>query len=148
MSAEDILQEFKNQLVNFFDELINQFPSEGDLVVIRLFLSNQIPIRDVMNHFNYQLNKENKLFKTMIKNRDEQFFLENNLFDLKGSKRDKMSHFKRLWRSGVLDDEDKEVMWRWVDSFVYLSDKYAKALAKADIEEIKTIIPQMFCWKI
>ena len=132
MSAEDILQEFKNQLVNFFDELINQFPSEGDLVVIRLFLSNQIPIRDVMNHFNYQLNKENKLFKTMIKNRDEQFFLENNLFDLKGSKRDKMSHFKRLWRSGVLDDEDKEVMWRWVDSFVYLSDKYTKALAKAE----------------
>ena len=132
MSAEDILQEFKNQLVNFFDELINQFPSEGDLVVIRLFLSNQIPIRDVMNHFNYQLNKDNKLFKTMIKNRDEQFFLENNLFDLNGSNRDKMSHFKRLWRSGVLDDEDKDVMWRWVDSFVYLSDKYAKALAKAE----------------
>lgn len=132
MSAEDILQEFKNQLVNFFDELINQFPSEGDLVVIRLFLSNQIPIRDVMNHFNYQLNKENKLFKTMIKNRDEQFFLENNLFDLNGSNRDKMSHFKRLWRSGVLDDDDKEVMWRWVDSFVYLSDKYAKALSKAE----------------
>lgn len=132
MSAEDILQEFKNQLVSFFDELINQFPSEGDLVVIRLFLSNQIPIRDVMNHFNYQLNKENKLFKTMIKNRDEQFFLENNLFDMSSSKRDKMSHFKRLWRSGVLDEEDKQVMWRWVDSFVYLTDKYAKALAKAE----------------
>lgn len=132
MSAEDILQEFKNQLVNFFDELINQFPSEGDLVVIRLFLSNQIPIRDVMNHFNYQLNKDNKLFKTMIKNRDEQFFLDNNLFDLSGSKRDKMSHFKRLWRSGVLDDEDKMVMWRWVDSFVYLTDKYTKALAKSE----------------
>lgn len=132
MSTEDILQEFKNQLVNFFDELINQFPSEGDLVVIRLFLSNQIPIRDVMNHFNYQLNKDNKLFKTMIKNRDEQFFLENNLFDLKGSNRDKMSHFKRLWRSGVLDDDDKAVMWRWVDSFVYLTDKYTKALARAE----------------
>ncbi len=132
MSAEDILQEFKNQLVNFFDELINQFPSEGDLVVIRLFLSNQIPIRDVMNHFNYQLNKDNKLFKTMIKNRDEQFFLENNLFDLSGSNRDKMSHFKRLWRSGVLDDEDKMVMWRWVDSFVYLTDKYTKALVKSE----------------
>jgi hypothetical protein len=132
MSAEDILQEFKNQLVNFFDELINQFPSEGDLVVIRLFLSNQIPIRDVMNHFNYQLNKDNKLFKNMIKNRDEQFFLENNLFEMNGANRDKMSHFKRLWRSGVLDDEDKMVMWRWVDSFVYLTDKYAKALAKTE----------------
>ena len=132
MSAEEILLEFKNQLVNFFDELINQFPSEGDLVVIRLFLSNQIPIRDVMNNFNYQLNKDNKIFKTMIKNRDEQFFLENNLFELKGSNRDKISHFKRLWRSGVLDDEDKKVMWKWVDSFVYLTDKYTKAISKTE----------------
>lgn len=130
MSAEEILVEFKNQLVNFFDELINQFPSEGDLVVIRLFLSNQIPIRDVMNNFNYQLNKENKIIKTMIKNRDEQFFLENNLFDLNGTKKEKISHFKRLWRSGVLDDEDKKVMWKWVDSFVYLTDKYTKAISK------------------
>jgi len=132
MSAEEILLEFKNQLVNFFDELINQFPSEGDLVVIRLFLSNQIPIRDVMNNFNYQLNKDNKIFKTMIKNRDEQFFLENNLFELKGSNRDKIGHFKRLWRSGVLDDEDKKVMWKWVDSFVYLTDKYTKAISKTE----------------
>ena len=131
MSTEDILLEFKSQLINFFDELINQFPSEGDLVVIRLFLTNQIPIRDVMNNFNYQLNKDNRILKTMIKNRDEQFFLDNNLFELKGSSRDKVSHFKKLWRSGVLDDEDKRVMWKWVDSFVYLSDKYIKAIAKA-----------------
>ena len=130
MSTEDILLEFKSQLINFFDELINQFPSEGDLVVIRLFLTNQIPIRDVMNNFNYQLNKDNRMLKTMIKNRDEQFFLDNNLFELKGSSRDKVSHFKKLWRSGVLDDEDKQVMWKWVDSFVYLSDKYIKAIAK------------------
>jgi|688.fasta_scaffold03093_23 hypothetical protein len=131
MSTEDILLEFKNQLINFFDELINQFPSEGDLVVIRLFLSNQIPIKDVMNNFNYQLNKENKVFKMMIKNRDEQFFLDNNLFDFNSSSsRDKIGHFKRLWRSGVLDDEDKKVMWKWVDSFVYLTDKYTKSIAR------------------
>ena len=129
-TTEDILIDFKNQLISFFDELINQFPSEGDLVVIRLFLSNQIPIRDVMNNFNYQLNKDNKMLKTMIKNRDEQFFLENNLFELNGNKREKISHFKKLWRSGVLDDDDKVVLWKWVDSFVYLTDKYAKAISK------------------
>jgi hypothetical protein len=130
MSTEEVLFEFKNQLISFFDELINQFPSEGDLVVIRLFLSNQIPIKDVMNNFNYQLNKDNKMFKTMIKNREEQFFLDNNLFDLNGSSKDKVGHFKRLWRSGVLDDEDKKVMWKWVDSFVYLTDKYTKAISR------------------
>ncbi len=130
MSTEDILFEFKTQLINFFDELINQFPSEGDLVLIRLFLTNQIPIKDVMNNFNYQLNRDNKILKSMIKNRDDQFFLENNLFELNGKARDKVSHFKRLWRSGVLDDEDKQVLWKWVDSFVYLTDKYTKSLSR------------------
>jgi hypothetical protein len=134
-TPEDILQEFKNQLVSFFDELINQFPSEGDFVVIRLFISNQIPIRDVMNNFNYQLNKENKLFKTMIKNRDEQFFLDNNLFNLTVGNQSKLSYFKRLWRSGVLDDDDKAVMWRWIDSFVYLTDKYSKALLATESKQ-------------
>lgn len=134
-TPEDILQEFKNQLVSFFDELINQFPSEGDFVVIRLFISNQIPIRDVMNNFNYQLNKENKLFKTMIKNRDENFFLDNNLFNLTVGNQNKVSYFKKLWRSGVLDDDDKAVMWRWVDSFVYLTDKYTKALLATESKQ-------------
>lgn len=134
-TPEDILQEFKNQLVSFFDELINQFPSEGDFVVIRLFISNQIPISVIMNNFNYQLNKENKLFKTMIKNRDEQFFLENNLFNLEVGNQNKLSYFKRLWRSGVLDDDDKEVMWKWIDSFVYLSDKYTKALSLTESKQ-------------
>ena len=36
MSTElAILIEFKKQLTNFFDELVAQFPKEGDLVVIR-----------------------------------------------------------------------------------------------------------------
>jgi hypothetical protein len=134
-TPEDILQEFKTQLVSFFDELINQFPSEGDFVVIRLFISNQIPIRDVMNNFIYQFNKENKLFKTMIKNRDEQFFLDTNLFNLTVGNQNKLSYFKKLWRSGALDDDDKAVMWRWVDSFVYLTDKYTKALSATESKQ-------------
>ena len=55
-----ILFEFKKQLTIFFDELIAQFPKEGDLIVIRLFLTNQIAIEDVMNIFNNTLNKNDK----------------------------------------------------------------------------------------
>ena len=55
MSEIEILTEFKTQLIAFFDELIGQFPQEGDLVVVRLFLANQIPIQDVMNVFNYKI---------------------------------------------------------------------------------------------
>ena len=124
MSEIQVLSEFKNGLISFFDELIDQFPYEGDLLIIRIFLKDQIPIEDVINIFNNAVNKENGKLKEMIKKRNEIFFLENNIFD--SFSKNKVMHFKKLWRSGVLDDEDKKVIWKWIDSFVYLGDKYIK----------------------
>jgi len=118
----DILLEFKKQLTIFFDELIGQFPTEGDLIVIRLFLTNQIPIQDIMDIFIRTLNENNQEFKIMIKARDETFFLEHDIFDT--ISKQKSGHFKKLWSSGQLDSEDKEIMWKWLDTFVYLSEKY------------------------
>jgi len=121
-----VLAEFKSSLIRFFDELITQFPLEADLVIARIFLNDQVPIKFVMDEFNLKLNKEEGLLKRMVKDRNESFFLEHNIFDSLG--KDKVNHFKRLWRSGSLDDEDKEVVWKWVDTFVYLGDKYVKAV--------------------
>ena len=125
MSELQVLSEFKNGLISFFDELIDQFPKEGDLVMIRIFLKDQIPIEEVMNTFNNSINKDNSKLKKMIKERNELFFLENNVFDESVSK-NKILHFKKLWRSGSLDRDDKEVVWKWLDSFVYLGDKFLK----------------------
>jgi hypothetical protein len=119
-----ILLQFKNELITFFDELIDIFPSEGDLVMIRIFLKDQIPIEDVMIIFNNIVNKEEQKFKNMIKERNETFFLESNMFD--SISKTKALHFKKLWRSGRLDPEDKDIIWKWVNSFVYLADKYIK----------------------
>ena len=44
MSQLEILNEFKTQLIVFLDELVAQFPTEGDLIVVRLFIANQLPI--------------------------------------------------------------------------------------------------------
>ena len=125
MSSElEILIEFKKHLINFFDELIDQFPNEGDLVVIRLFLSNQIEIKEVMNIFITNITMNDNLFRNMIKERNEVFFLEHDIFD--SLSKQKAGHFKRLWRSGVLDTDDKLVIWKWLDTFVYFADKYTK----------------------
>jgi hypothetical protein len=129
MSEIEILTEFKTQLLSFFDELISQFPRQGDLVIIRIFLANQIPIVEAMEIFIQRLNTNNQELKKMIKERNELFFLEHNLFDNLG--KDKVMNFKQLWISDNLDKQDKEVIWKWVDTFVYLSDKYAKI--KADM---------------
>ena len=129
MSEIEVLTEFKSQLLRFFDELIAQFPQEGDLVVIRVFLANQIPIKNAMDIFNHKINTNDQELKKMIKTHNESFFIDHSLFDKLG--KDKVIHFKKLWQSGQLDKEDKEIIWKWIETFVYLSEKYAKCINKS-----------------
>jgi hypothetical protein len=35
-----------------------------------------------------------------------------------------VNHFRKLWLSKKLDDEDRKVLWSWFDSFIYLANKY------------------------
>jgi hypothetical protein len=126
MSEAQVLIEFKNNLISFFDELIDQFPLEPDLVMVRIFLKDQIPIKDAMEEFVHKITKNDNELRNMIKARNDEFFLDNNIFDNLG--RDKINHFSRIWRSSALDEEDKKVIWKWIDSFVYFGDKYIKLL--------------------
>lgn len=125
MSEIEILKQFKNGLIAFIDELINQFPQEGDLVLVRIFLKDRYPIIDIMNNFVLKILP----LKDMIKERNEDFFLNNcqilNVFNDKN--KDKINRFRKLWRSQSLDKEDKRVVWEWFDSFIYLSEKYQKS---------------------
>lgn len=125
MSEFEVLKEFKKNLISFFDELIDIFPKEGDLVIVRIFLKDQMPIEDVLSKFINSISKDDNKIRKMIKERNEIFFLENNIFEHSVSTT-KVLHFKKLWRSGILDDEDKKQLWRWCDSFIYLADKYVK----------------------
>ena len=122
-SKIQILIDFKTSLVNFFDELIEQFPEEGDLVVIRIFLNDQVPIADVMNTVIAKLLP----LKELVKKRDESFFINNNVLFDKLDK-NKVNHFKKLWRSDKLDAEDRKVIWQWYDLFISLTEKYQKAM--------------------
>ena len=115
-----ILKDFKSQLLTFVDELISQFPSEGDLVILRVFIDNQIEIKKVMDGFIYKVNSNDNKLRDMIKQRNEVFFINHDVFNTVN--KDKVRHFKKLWLSGELDDEDKEVIWKWIDVFLFLSD--------------------------
>lgn len=128
MSEIEILQQFKNSLISFLDELIVQFDQEPDLVIFRIFLKDRVPIVDVMKYFMHKILP----FKSMVKNRNEDFFLNHYSFmeDLQKDKekKGKINHFKKLWRSGRLDDEDKSIVWKWFDSFIFLTEKYQKSI--------------------
>ena len=122
MSKIQILIDFKNSLVNFLDELIEQFPEEGDLVVARIFLNDQVPIEQIMNVVITKLLP----LKDMVKRKDEDFFINNNVL-FEQINKDKVNRFKILWRSDRLDNEDRLVIWRWYELFISLAEKYQKA---------------------
>ncbi len=119
MSNLACLQKFKKSLINFLDELISQFPDEADLIILRILIKDQIPIQTVMENMKIKL----VTCRKMVENRDEEFFLQNNSLFSDVSK-SKVNHFKKIWRSDHLDDDDKKCIWLWMDAFIKLSDEY------------------------
>jgi hypothetical protein len=135
MSEILVLSEFKDNLIEFFDDLIDQLPKEGVLVMLRLFLVNNVPVKDIMDHFNHNINKDSQLLRTMVKHRNESFFMENDPFGFAGHVKDSANHLKGVWRSPDLDDDDKTMIWSWVDAFIAIGDKYTKCVADREKSE-------------
>jgi hypothetical protein len=115
----ELLIQLKDQLIIFFDELIDLLPEEPDLVIVRIFLKDRIPITDVMEYITDSLVP----LKNLIKERDDNFFLDHNILFEKLDD-NKVNHFKKMWSNNSLDRETKNTMWLWFDSFIYLAEKY------------------------
>ena len=116
-----ILNEFRNQLINFLDEIIEHFPTEGDFVIIRMFVKDQIPATDILGRFIRDLLP----FQEFVKSRNEEFFLENSLLYTGGKiSSNKIDHFSKLWKSDKLDELNKKIIWDWMDLFMKLANSY------------------------
>ena len=126
-----ILRDFKKNLTAFIDELIDQFPSEEDLIALRIFFNDQVDIKKVMESITHNLNKDDQKLKEYIKDHNDCFFIDGFTIDYLNDE-PKTIHVKKIWRSPRLDQEDKQVIWKWIDGFVYLSDKYAKNKTSKD----------------
>jgi non-homologous end joining protein Ku len=114
-----LLEKFQKNLVRFFDELIEMFPDEKDFILIRILVKDQIPSTQIMTYF--EMVMMNKEIVASIENRDDTFILSNVLF----SKISKSDVFKNLWEKR-LDNDDKEMIWSWVDSFKTMTTQYMK----------------------
>lgn len=135
-NPQDIITEFKRLLIGFIDELIEQFPQEGDLVLARVFLNNQVPITVVINYFI----KELLPLKPIIEQRDENFFLQNDIL-FGAINRGKVGHFRRLWRSPVLDDTDRALIWKWFDYFIRITERYQQHIIMGSVSSTKKASP-------
>ena len=114
-----LLEKFQKSLVTFFDELVEMFPNEKDFILIRILVKDQIPSTQIMNYF--EMVMINKEIVSSIESRDENFILSNVLF----SKISRSDVFKNLWLTR-LDNDDKQMIWDWVDSFKTMTTQYMK----------------------
>lgn len=128
-----ILTQFQNSLTAFFDEMIELFPREADFIKIRIYLKDQVDIHEAMDVFTYNLNRfdssgdnNNNTLKNMIKERDDRSIMDC-VFLTEYFSRDKINYYKKFWNSpSQFPAEDKKMIWKWLDSFVGISDKYNK----------------------
>ena len=124
MSTLKLLTLFKTQILAFCDELIEQFPEEVDFVILKIFIDGRVPIKTAIESFNNNINKDNNKLRGMIQIRNDNFFMKENPFTFMSS--DKISRLSKIWNADNMDDDDREIIWKWIDSFVTIGDKYSK----------------------
>ena len=118
-----LIREFRDQLVSFLDDLIEAFPAESDLIIIRICVKDQLPMADVLGRYIRDLLPIAK----QIKDRNAGFFLQNTLlYSGAPLATAKINHFKDLWQSDQLDDNDRDTIWKWMDVLNAVASRYLK----------------------
>ena len=122
LSTFEILKLFKENLADFLTALIERFPGEQQLVFLRIFLCEQIPIEESIKIFSKRILE----YENFITNKDERFFLQSgDLFE--GIPGDKVNYFKSIWSSPSFTNNDKSQMWDWLKVFLKLAKLYKSA---------------------
>jgi hypothetical protein len=119
MTTISILSDFKKSLIDFFDNLIELFPEEGQLLVYRISLK-EVPSQDIMIHFQQNIYPQ----RDLIKKRNEDFFTKVNLLGMGGNEN---NYLRNIWLSPDLEEGDKKSIWKWMDKFMNLVEKYGKS---------------------
>lgn len=112
MSLEIKKQAFKKTLIDFIDSLLELFPSNPDLILTRVYFIKEESHPDTLIEY---VQSHLLPLKSMVKSRDEDFFLENEVL-FESLDHNKVGFFKKQWSS--LDEENKLAIWRWVDAII------------------------------
>lgn len=119
MSKLDLLIKFKHTVVSLIDEIIEQFPRDSDLILCRLYIKDQIPTENLMDIFiKYFLPQKQSILDkddTFFTEGTRDFFIQLNL---------KNNLFEKIWKSNVLDEDDRTIIWDWMETIVIIVDKY------------------------
>ncbi len=119
------IQLFNDKLHEFANDLCDSFPAVAEFKRFRsgvLFWSNLEPDGLENMFYTYVLSK----YRDHILRKNESFFLEHNEYEL-GSTRieywvELIDQLKAMWIT--LDEENKDVIWKYLHVLIVLSDKH------------------------
>jgi hypothetical protein len=115
----DTDRKLANLVCKFLDDVTTVCP-ESDLLLLQALINSTPPslVMQTFMEFVYPLREK-------IKNRDETFFLNNeNIFG--DIERSKVNHFKKIWQSNKLTEEDRDAIWKWFSAFIIVCEKAKK----------------------
>ena len=125
MTNAELVKLFKDNLEKFLDIMIQQFPSEKDFKIVQLGLRTNMILPDkALKGFAKVILPH----KDMVLNRDEKFFLEKckDLLADTDVEAEQVNHFKRIWTSDDLKEDDRDNLWRWFKLFLNIAIQYDK----------------------
>ncbi len=115
-----LLKELKQNVIDFLNELIEQFPEETDLIWGRIWVETQVSALKLMTNFIQKILP----YRDRIDKEDDAFFLDNAGEFIASDKLGKIGHLKMIWKSSKLDVEDRKIIWQWFKAFLFIVDRY------------------------
>ena len=112
------LRAFQTDISLLLQELIDILPEEGDLIALRLIITNISTSELIKDFSEYVVPWEKE-----IKSKNEKFFLKNdNIFGSISNGR--VEHFREIWKSQRLADHNRETIWNFFEVLVKLAKHY------------------------
>ena len=140
MSKHVYENKFKTSLLQFLDELIDQYPTYPNFVLVRIYIKDRMTSEKIILKFIYEVLP----YIDIIKNRNISLFTQTDVIfkSCFGAKKEKdIKYLKELWEKE--NNDTKNAIWKWLDFFSTISLKYYKKFLSDDnfdLEEKKTYI--------
>ena len=120
-----VVQQFRDNVLQLLEELVEQINYEEEIIMAHILVkNNQVPSQLLIEKVGGSIYRH----KQMIKNRDEEFFKIDDNIIASIHPKGKTDIMKRIWESNVLDTEDKQIVWEWIDTLLYIYEKYQTTL--------------------
>lgn len=119
------LTRFNDTFIEMIDDLVDTFPSDGEMRLYQIGLKAAISA-DPNMICSIFYNNVSKVYESKIMKKDEQFFLNNSYDELSSANTDikidtVISKIKNRWNE--LSDDNKYVIWRYLQVLVAFSKK-------------------------